>query len=647
MDAQVKAKRPPRRAHTDPVTTEIVRNGLIAATEEMKTNLMRTAYNMIIYEALDFTVGLFDAQGNTVSIGLGLPMFIRGMSDTVKTKLAHYGVENLEPGDILLTNDAYITGSHLNHMTFTVPVFWEGELVAFSCCMAHWPDVGGTLDGATTDIYSEGLQMPIVKMYRKGVINDELVSIIRTNVRLPERAMGDFRAQIAAVKTGERRFLEMLQKYGRDAVVGGIAAIMDHSEAMTRARVREIPDGVYEAELFMDDDGVNVGQRVPIKVQVEVAGDRMKVDLTDVSKQVQGFYNSGETAGRSCCQVAFKCLTSALDLPINDGQFRALDIVLPPGRVVSAVKPAAMRMWMTYPMTVIDTIFKALSPAMPDEVIAGHHADLVVGRVNGRRPKDDSFYIYLGGLIGGGWGAKYNSDGRNSTIAMNDGDTHNGPSEQVEAKYPLLVERYALRPDSGGAGRFRGGLGCEQVVQARHHHPLQLADGSGEVQAVGPGRRTVGPRQRRGDLALRPGRGAALPQRQGAEPGAAGRRRLYAALGRRRRLRLAARPRPVGAGARRALRLRQPGRGGERLRRGVRCRRHVRYRRDRKAPCRDARPGAAARRADCRHRRAGADASAAPSSRPRAREAHRGRARRAGDDRPLLLVSDTGCLRTA
>ena len=390
MEAHVKGQA--QAASVDPVVTEIVRNGLIAATEEMKTNLMRTAYNMIIYEALDFTVGLFDADGNTISIGLGLPMFIRGMSETVKAKIAHFGGD-VEPGDILLTNDAYITGSHLNHMTFTVPVFHDGELVAFSCCMAHWPDVGGTLDGATTDIYSEGLQMPSVKMYRKGVINDELVSIIRTNVRLPERAMGDFRAQIAAVKTGERRFLEMLQKYGRDAVVGGIAAIMDHSEALTRARVREIPDGVYEAESFMDDDGVNVGQRVPIKVKVEISGDRMKVDLTDVSKQVQGFYNSGETAGRSCCQVAFKCLTSALDLPINDGQFRALEIVLPPGRVVSAVKPAAMRMWMTYPMTVIDTIFKALSPAIPDEVIAGHHADLVVGRVNGRRPKDDSFYL--------------------------------------------------------------------------------------------------------------------------------------------------------------------------------------------------------------------------------------------------------------
>ena len=207
-----------------------MRNGLVAVTEEMKINLMRTAYNMIIYEALDFTVGIFDAEGNTVSIGLGLPMFIRGMSDTVKAKLAHFGAENLEPGDILLTNDAYITGSHLNHMTFTVPIFHDDELVGFSCCMAHWPDVGGTLMEGTTDIFSEGLQMPIVKIYRQGVPNEELIAIIKNNVRLPERAMGDFRAQIAAVKTGERRFLELIRKYGRDAVLGELR------RSWTRAR---------------------------------------------------------------------------------------------------------------------------------------------------------------------------------------------------------------------------------------------------------------------------------------------------------------------------------------------------------------------------------------------------------------------------
>jgi N-methylhydantoinase B len=450
----------------DPVVTEIVRNGFIAATEEMKTNLMRTAYNMIIYEALDFTVGLFDSDGNTVSIGLGLPMFIRGMSETIKAKIALFGIENIDPGDVLLTNDAYTTGSHLNHMTFSVPIFHEGELIGFSACMAHWQDIGGTLGGMTRDIYSEGLQMPIVKAWKKGVQNDDILRVIRMNVRIPERAMGDLRAQVAAVKTGEKRFLELAQKYGRDAVLGAIVAIFDHAEAVARESVRQIPDGTYEAESFMDDDGVDAGKRIPMRVKVIVAADRMTIDLTGISDEVKGFYNSGITAGRSAAQVAFKCITSGRDLPINDGTFRSLDIILPPGKVVSAQRPAPMRWWMTYPMTIVDTIFKALAPAVPTRVIAGHHADLVVANINGRNPRDGKLFIYLGGLIGGGWGAKYGEDGMSATIAINDGDTHNGPSEQVEAKYPLIVESYALREDSGGAGKHRGGLGTEQVVRA-------------------------------------------------------------------------------------------------------------------------------------------------------------------------------------
>ena len=456
-----------RRAE-DPVTTEIIRNGFIAATEEMKSNLMRTAYNMIIYEALDFTVGLFDRHGNTVSIGLGLPMFIRGMSETIKAKIRHFGIENIEPGDVLLTNDAYTTGSHLNHMTFSTPIFDGCELVGFSACMAHWQDIGGTLDGMTTDIYSEGLQMPIVKAWRRGVPNEDIFSVIRMNVRLPERAMGDLKAQVAAVRTGERRFLELVRKYGHIAVEDAISAIFDHAEAVARESVRNIPDGIYEAESFMDDDGVDVGRRVPIKVRVIVAEDEMTIDLTDVSAQVRGFYNSGETAGRSAAQVAFKCLTAGLELPVNDGAFRNLKIILPPGRVVSAERPAPMRWWMTYPMTIVDTIFKALAPAAPTRVIAGHHADLVIASINGKQPHDNKLFLYLGGLIGGGWGAKFGEDGMSATVAINDGDTHNGPSEQVEAKFPLIVERYALREDSGGAGKFRGGLGTEQIVRARH-----------------------------------------------------------------------------------------------------------------------------------------------------------------------------------
>jgi N-methylhydantoinase B len=454
------------QTRVDPVTVEIVRNGLVAVTEEMKTNLMRTAYNMIIYEALDFTVGLFTAEGETVSIGLGLPMFIRGMAETVKAKLRHFGRDGIQPGDILITNDAYITGSHLNHITLTLPVFHDGTLIAFTCCMAHWLDVGGSIGHVTTDIYSEGLQIPILKYRKAGVVNQDLVDLIAMNVRLPDLALGDLRAQVTAVTTGERRFLELVERYGQGAVLGAIGAIMDHTDAAARAAASCIPDGVYEAESFMDDDGLQKGVPIPIRVKVTVAGGRVTIDLSEVSAQVGGFYNSGITTGIACAQVAYKCLTTPTDYPVNDGSFRSLDIVMPPGRVISATRPAPMRWWMTFPMTVIDTIFKALAPAIPDRVIAGHHADLVTAMVHGLSPDDGRFYIAGIGPIGGGWGAKSVEDGVSVTVCINDGDTHNSPTEQIESKYPMLVERYELRQDSGGAGRQRGGLGAEVVVTA-------------------------------------------------------------------------------------------------------------------------------------------------------------------------------------
>jgi len=455
-----------RKPAADPVLVEIVRNGVMAVTEEMKTNLMRTAYNMIIYEALDFTVGIFTKDGDTVSIGLGLPMFIRGMSETVKTKIKRFGPDGFTPGDILLTNDGYITGSHLNHLTFTIPIFHEGELVGFSCCMAHWPDVGGTLGGVTTDIFSEGLQIPIVKYARAGVVNEEIHEIIRMNVRLPERAMGDLRAQITAIKTGEKRFLELLDRYGRQPVLDCIQVLMDQAEAAARERTRAIPDGVYEAESFMDDDAVDVAKRIPIRVKVIVSGDQMTVDLTEVAKQVRGFYNSGPTTGIACAQVAFKCVTSPTDYPVNDGSFRNLKVILPPGSIISAVRPAPMRWWMTFPMTVVDTIFKALSKAIPDQVIAGHHADLCVALLDGFYRDTGKLFITSFGPLGGGWGAKRGEDGVSATVCINDGDTHNSPSEQFEAKYPVMVESLSLAADSGGPGRYRGGLGVETVVQA-------------------------------------------------------------------------------------------------------------------------------------------------------------------------------------
>jgi N-methylhydantoinase B len=464
--ATLEAVSEPKTRKADPVVTEIVRNGVIAVTEEMKTNLMRTAYNMIIYEALDFTTGLFTAAGETVSIGIGLPMFIRGMAETIKAELKHFGAD-IHPGDILITNDAYTTGSHLYHVTLTLPIFHKGVLAGFSCCMAHWIDIGGTLGGMTTDIYSEGLQLPFLKLYKAGKINQDIVDIIRMNVRIPSRAMGDLRAQVTAVKTGERRFLQLLDRYGREPVLESIASIMDRCEASARARTRSIPDGVYEAESYMDDDGIDVGKRIPIRVKVIVEDDELTVDLTNVSQQVRGFYNSGITTGYACTQVAYKCIASPTDYPINDGSFRSLKAIVPPGRIVSAVRPAPMRWWMTFPMTIVDTVFKALEPAIPDRVIAGHHADLLAASFYGINPKSRELFIGNFGPLGGGWGAKRHEDGVSGVVCINDGDTHNSPNEQVETKFPVVVERYALIPDSGGAGKYRGGLGLERVTRAR------------------------------------------------------------------------------------------------------------------------------------------------------------------------------------
>lgn len=446
----------------DPVLTEIVRNGLVAAAEEMKTNLMRTAYNRIIYEGLDFTVGLFSAAGDAMSIGIGLPMFVRGLSDTVKGMLAHYGMDGIDPGDVLVTNDCRVTGSHLNHVTLVLPIFDGATLVAFAAAMGHWMDIGGVLDGVTKDIYSEGLQIPILKAERRGVVNEDLLEIIRLNVRHPDRAMGDWRAELTAVRTGERRFLDLVRRYGREGVLGAVERIMAQSEAAARAATRTIPAGVYCAESFMDSDGVDLDKRIAIRVKVIVEGGQMTIDLSEVSPEVAGFYNSGRSTGIGCAELAFKCLTSSGELPINQGSFRPLKVVLPPGKVVSAQRPAPMRWWMTYPMTIVDTVFKALAPAIPRRVIAGHHADLNVLMMNWMQ---DGVRQVSHISTSGGWGAKHDQDGMCNTVCINDGDTHRAPVEQIECKNPLLIERWELAPDTGGAGRQRGGLGTEQVVR--------------------------------------------------------------------------------------------------------------------------------------------------------------------------------------
>ena len=452
----------------DPVTAEIIRNALVAITDEMKTNLMRTAYNQIIYEALDYTVGLFDADGNTISIGLGLPMFIRGLSDAIKAKLAHYGRDGIEPGDILLTNDAYIMGSHLNHMIFTLPIFHDGKLVAFSSSMAHWHRRRRHARHAHA---RHLLRRPAaadrqdLQARRAGRRADRASSA-------PTCASRSWRWATSAPRSppsapAKRATARCSSKYGPTAVDGSIAGIVRAQRAACARRGRAHSRRHLRCRLVHGRRRHRRPTPIPINVKVVVDGDRMTIDLSEVSPQVAGLLqfrrDRRPLGGASRLQVPDRrrrCTRS------TTARFARSTIVLPPGRVVSAVKPAAMRWWMTIPMTIVDTIFRALAPAIPERVAAGHHADLCVGTMYGINPRTGRFFVGSTIRPGGGWGAKHDSDGMSAVVCINDGDTHNAVIEALEAKLPVVVERYALRPDSGGAGRCRGGLGLELRVRA-------------------------------------------------------------------------------------------------------------------------------------------------------------------------------------
>jgi N-methylhydantoinase B len=446
----------------DPITLEIVRHALIAAADEMKINLTRTAYNPIIYEVLDFSVGLFDRNGDIISQAAGLPIFLGNLGEAVKVVSQDVGLENFEPGDIYLINDTYTSGTHLNDVTVISPVFVNSgqELIGFAASRAHWLDMGGRDPGGwftdTTEIYQEGLRMRSVRLYEAGQPNRSIFQIIRDNVRYADSLMGDLRAQIAAGRTGEQRFRAIVDHYGLETVNACIAQIHDEGEQISRSAVVRMNDGVYSAEAFMDDDGVSV-DRPKVKVTVTVSGEEMTIDLTGSEPQCAGPINCGLAATISGVRVAFKCVTSPFT-PVTEGDFRPLKIVVPDDSMFNAQLPAPSGVYGIILMTLCDVIFMALAEAIPDQIPAAHYCDVCAVFIFGTDPRTGRPYLHVE-PEGGGWGAFANRDGENVLIAIADGDTRNVPVEVLEARFPLRVERYEVRQDSGGPGKFRGGLG--------------------------------------------------------------------------------------------------------------------------------------------------------------------------------------------
>jgi N-methylhydantoinase B len=381
-----------------------------------------------------------------------------------------YGRENIHPGDVFLVNHPEICGQHLNNMAVYTPFFWDRQLLCFLAVRAHWIDVGGASTGfgssMARDVYEEGLQIRSVKIYAAGKPNAEVLRLIEDNIRFPESSLGDLRAQIACCRTGEERLEQVCRKYGGAVFREAVNIIWDQTDKVVRASVDTIPNGAYEASSFLDNDGKDFDKTVPIKVKVEVRGDELTIDFSEVSDQVPGFINCGASGGMAAARVAFKALTSP-HREVNEGSFRALKVILPPGKLLSARRPAPIGGWSLALPTVLDTIFRALAPALPDRVPAAHKGDMGGYAIFGTHPKTGRRYVCQN-IMGGGWGGRPFEDGASAAVSICQGDVKNTPIELQELYYPLLFERHALRQDSAGAGRFRGGAGVELVVKPLH-----------------------------------------------------------------------------------------------------------------------------------------------------------------------------------
>jgi N-methylhydantoinase B len=448
----------------DPVTLEVIRNALPAIANEMAADLQRTSYNMMIFEVHDFCTVLVDIHGKLICQNVGgVSHFMADMGVLIDDAMARFGAEGFAPGDVVITNHQAVAGQHLNNIVIYTPLFFHGELLMFAMVRAHWIDVGGTStgfgNGNARDPWEEGLQLDQIKIYEGGKLDEKIYKILRDNIRFPESSLGDMRSQIAACKLGTRRMEELLEKYSRDTVLACIQQIFDETEQKCRNAVRQFKDGFYEAESFVTDKR---GEKLRVHARVTVDGDDLGVDLSgSASATVHDSLNSRTLAG---ARVAYKALTGPME-PVNEGGFRALKVVVPEGNIMMAPFATSMVMWSSILPTVCDVILRAMAPAMPDHVPAGHHA-LVGGAVVffGNDPKTGRRFI-VQSVEGGGWGGRPHGDGAHASVSICQGDVRNGSIEGIELKCPVLVEARRLVPDSGGAGKYRGGLGLDMQVR--------------------------------------------------------------------------------------------------------------------------------------------------------------------------------------
>lgn len=457
-------------AKLDPIRLEIIANGLRSIADECFVALMRSSYSTNIKERKDHSIAIVDKNGRlVVQAALTLPIHIASMGGLMKCLMEKFEGD-INEGDIFIANDPHTAGgTHLPDINYAMPIFVEGELVAFVCNIAHHADIGGmvpgSMAGGMSEIYQEGLRIPVVKLFREGVLQQDIMDILMLNVRVPEERQGDHNAQIASCRLGVRRFNEVIGSHGLADVLEAFNEIITRTNMRMRDTIAQIPDGEYEFNDFMDADGIDTYD-IPICLNITVKGEKITLDFTGTSPQVRGNINTTLNAVQASVNYA---LIGALDseMPSNQGVLDAVEIICPEGTLLNSVFPAPVAARAHSCQRVIDVVFGALSKAIPDKVIAAANGANTTAVFSGVDPRSGKPYLYFE-TIGGGMGARATKDGKDG-VQVGITNTSNLPVESIEQEYPLRVEEYGFVEESGGAGKYRGGMGLRRRLTPVDH----------------------------------------------------------------------------------------------------------------------------------------------------------------------------------
>jgi N-methylhydantoinase B len=475
----------------DPITLEVVRNKVEGIANEMQSTLLRSSFSTVVKEGLDASASLFTLEGETLAQALAIPIHLATLIPIMNTFINRFPAQEMHEGDLYIMNDPYLGGTHLPDIALVMPVLHDGRLLAFSAAMTHHQDVGGMSPGSVppnaSEIYQEGIRIPPLKLRDRGVFNETLLEMLKLNVRAADMFMGDLGAQIAACTVGARRLGALAQRYGYAPLRALFAELLNRSETLTRHALAEIPNGTYRYADFLDNDGVDLDTPVRIEIAVTIQDGTMHCDFEGTGPQTKGPFNAVPSGSQAAAYFAVRALTDPT-IATNGGCFRPVTLNLPKGSLVNPVEPAPVNSRTATIKRITSVIIGALKDAMPHRVPADGSSELHVLMFGGQWANGKRFVV--GEFTAGGSGGGPRKDGVD-VIETDGSNCMNLPVEVLELEAPIRVHRMALRPDSGGAGRYRGGLGCVREFEflegevvlthrgERHFHPAQGSQGGG------------------------------------------------------------------------------------------------------------------------------------------------------------------------